>query len=52
MFGKAILADEIAKVINDTIMSLPERDPRVRRMELLNGPTVNDDTPVEVECAA
>lgn len=50
MFGKAILADEIAKVINDTIMTLPERDPRVKRIEILNGPMVTASTPVEAEC--
>ena len=51
MFGKTILADEIAKVINDTVMSLPERDSRVKRIEILNGPMIKEG-PVEVGCAA
>lgn len=40
MFGKTILADEIARVINDTILDLPNRDPRVKRIEILNGTAV------------
>jgi hypothetical protein len=52
MFGKAILADEIAKVINDTVMSLPERDPRVKRIEILNGSMVKEGPLPEVGCAA
>ncbi len=51
MFGKTILGDEIAKVINDTILELPARDPRVRRIEILNGPVATNNAPVEVECA-
>ena len=51
MFGKTILADEIAKVINDTIMELPSRDPRVKRIEILNGPGPTADAPLEVECS-
>ena len=51
MFGKTILADEIAKVINDAILELPSRDPRVRRIEILNGPEVIQDAR-EVECTA
>ena len=52
MFGKTILADEIAKVINDAIMELPARDPRVRRIEILNGPMAMEATALEVECSA
>jgi hypothetical protein len=52
MFGKTILADEIAKVINDTIMELPARDPRIRKIEILNGPAVSEDATVEAECSA
>jgi hypothetical protein len=51
MFGKTILADEIAKVINETVLSLPERDPRVKRIEILNGSMVKEG-PTEVGCAA
>lgn len=51
MFGKAILADEIARVINETILDLPARDPRVRRIEILNGPVVAKGMPVGTECA-
>jgi hypothetical protein len=51
MFGKTILADEIASVINETIMELPMRDPRVKRIEILNGPLSREDAPVEVDCA-
>lgn len=35
MFGKTILADEIARVINQAIIELPQRDPRVRKIEIL-----------------
>ncbi len=52
MFGKTILADEIARVINETIMELPARDPRIRKIEILNGPMISEDAPVEVECSA
>ena len=52
MFGKTILADEIAKVINDTIMELPARDPRVKRIEILNGPMLPEARPVDAECSA
>jgi hypothetical protein len=52
MFGKTILADEIARVINDTIMELPARDPRVKRIEILNGPMLREGIPVEAECNA
>src|SRR5512143_2481300 len=52
MFGKTILADEIARVINDAIMELPARDPRIRRIEILNGPMVAESVPVEAECSA
>ena len=53
MFGKAILADEIAKVVNDTVMSLPERDPRIRRIEILNGTTLSESAAIaEAPCGA
>jgi hypothetical protein len=52
MFGKTILADEITQVINETIMELPSRDPRVKRIEILNGPVPANDLPVEAECSA
>lgn len=52
MFGKVILADEIAKMINDAIMDLPSRDPRVKRIEILNGPGIAQSTAPEIECAA
>ena len=52
MFGKAILADEIARVINDTIMDLPNRDPRVKRMEILNGTSFEEGIAPEVACGA
>lgn len=52
MFGKAILADEIAKVINEAVMSLPERDPRVKRIEILNGSMVDDGATAEVGSSA
>jgi hypothetical protein len=52
MFGKTILADEIAKVINDTIMELPSRDPRIRRIEILNGPAPAEESSLEVDCSA
>jgi hypothetical protein len=51
MFGKAILADEIAKVINETVLTLPERDSRIKRIEILNGSMVKEG-PTEVGCAA
>lgn len=51
MFGKTILADEIAKVINETVLTLPERDPRIKRIEILNGSMVKEGPP-EVSCAA
>jgi hypothetical protein len=47
MFGKTILADEIARVINDTIMSLPQRDSRVKRIQILN-----TDPMVDVACTS
>jgi hypothetical protein len=50
MFGKTILADEIARVINDTIMELPARDARVKRIEILNGPMLSDAATLEAEC--
>lgn len=52
MFGKTILADEIAKVINQTIMDLPNRDARIKRIEILNGTTLNENAPVDVACGA
>lgn len=53
MFGKTILADEIARVINETIMTLPERDSRVKRIEILNPPADASGAPVaEVGCRA
>lgn len=52
MFGKTILADEIAKMINEAIMELPSRDPRVKRIEILNGPIRMENTPIELECTA
>jgi len=52
MFGKTILADEIAKVINDTVLILPERDPRIKRIEILNGPMNSESTLQAVECGA
>ncbi len=51
MFGKTILADEIARVINDTILELPARDPRVKRIEILNGPMIAENAPLEMQCA-
>jgi hypothetical protein len=51
MFGKTILADEIAKVINETVLSLPQRDPRIKRIEILNGSMVKEG-PTEVSCAS
>jgi hypothetical protein len=51
MFGKTILADEIAKVINETIMELPARDPRVRRIEILNGPMIAEGASLKAECS-
>ncbi len=52
MFGKTILADEIARVINDTIMELPSRDSRVRRIEILNGRMLEAEAPIDAECSA
>ena len=52
MFGKAILADEIARVINETIMDLPKRDARVKRLEILNGTIQSQGAPDEVACGA
>jgi hypothetical protein len=52
MFGKAILADEIAKMINEAIMELPTRDPRGKRTEILNGAVITENAPLEVECTA
>ena len=52
MFGKAILADEIARVINETILDLPNRDPRVKRMEILNGAGMGEGAEQEVSCGA
>jgi hypothetical protein len=52
MFGKTILADEIAKVINETIVELPSHDPRIRKIEILNGPAPTEELPLEVECSA
>lgn len=52
MFGKAILADEIAKVINEAVMSLPERDPRVKRIEILNGSMVDDGATAQAGSSA
>lgn len=50
MFGKTILADEITRVINDSIMELPSRDPRIKRIEILNGPVVSEAAPLGAEC--
>lgn len=52
MFGKTILADEIAKVINDTLMELPARDPRVKRIEILNGPVTLEGAAIGADCSA
>ena len=52
MFGKVILADEIANVINQTLLDLPNRDARVKRIEILNGTTLGEDAPAEVACGA
>jgi hypothetical protein len=52
MFGKTILADEIAKVINETIMDLPKRDSRVRRIEILNDAPLPENAPAELACGA
>lgn len=51
VFGKTILADEIARVINDAIVDLPSRDARVRRIEILNG-TAFEGAKTEVACGA
>jgi hypothetical protein len=53
MFGKAILADEIARVINETVMTLPQRDPRIKRIEILNPPVDGSgEAAAEVDCRA
>jgi hypothetical protein len=52
MSGKTILADEIAKMINESIMELPARDPRVKRIEILNGPIIVEKAPLELNCTA
>jgi hypothetical protein len=52
MFGKAILADELARVINDAIVDLPKRDPRVKRIEILNGAAFPEGDAKEIVCGA
>ena len=52
MFGKTILADEIAKVINEPSWSSQHATRACGRIEILNGPALEAAAPIDAECTA